>query len=814
MAINTDKSKYCKKCMMPVLPKAASDSDVSFLFASMHCLCDAPRINARSKGDASETCKRCKKRKPNPASRSGSLTSFLFASTRCQCDSSITPNSPTGAHDLTSIVVPTDADRKKNIARTQMVQQNKTRMFSRTQTFIANDSTRAMMSLQPGQTIGGAYQLLEQIGEGGMGKVYGARHNVLARPCAIKFLMPEMVSEASWQMFKNEARILNSLNHEGICKIYDLGLHQNALPFLAMELIQGITLEQYLERFGPLSMGAALLLTAQAARTLAYAHRHNIVHRDLKPGNIMLAQINNNGDIGVKILDFGISQTMAQDESAQNEGEIVGSAFYMSPEQFRGDNLTASSDIYSVGCTLFECLTGRPPYDAQEYSDLSEMHQGSDLPTLSGATGLTMPPDLEAIISHCLQKHPIKRYKNMSELAVDCEKLLEGKALQFAHVELESRADNQQKNAYHTPDLRASLMPIVVGGLLVAGLAGLAIANQHHMTKRSDPDITIHASGTLADVKPGDLENAVNKYEKTRNKKNKTHQNDPIRMEDKLIEQEREQFLADKTTIGQLRTIDGKKYWTFDLPPHYEIGKITYRIKAKRFLGGPAHGRFIIPYGCQIGLAVDEEPGLAENLLPRINPDCLESITFSRAQLDSLQILKTWTQLKRLGYTRSKIGDQVSKDIAELKGLDSLFLDGSNLSEANLIKILKDKDLLFLSLTETAENVPLERVLPAILANKRLRYLSINLPDDKQVLPKLAEFKSLDSIKLHTNTVNERQVQYLSQLFAPKKVELDFDMPQFGPNRFAPLQAQYKNMRLIPSHNYAFNKPAIDVFLK
>jgi len=179
--------------MMPVLPKAASDSDVSFLFASMHCLCDAPRINARSKGDASETCKRCKKRKPNPASRSGSLTSFLFASTRCQCDSSIAPDSPTGVHDLTSIVVPTDADRKKNIARTQMVQQNKTRMFSRTQTFIANDSTRAMMSLQPGQTIGGAYQLLEQIGEGGMGKVYGARHNVLTRPCAIKFLMPEMV---------------------------------------------------------------------------------------------------------------------------------------------------------------------------------------------------------------------------------------------------------------------------------------------------------------------------------------------------------------------------------------------------------------------------------------------------------------------------------------------------------------------------------------------------------------------------------------------------------------------------------------------
>ena len=815
---------HCKNCMMPILQKDgradAGESDVSYLFASMHCLCDAPRLNAQAKGESAEFCKRCNKRKPDPSSRPGSLTSFLFAATRCQCDSALTSGKrTTGPHDLTSIVVPTSVDRKKNIARTKMVQQNKTRLFSRTQTFIANDSTRTMLSLQAGQTIGGAYQLLDQIGEGGMGKVYEARHTVLNRPCAIKFLMPEMVSETSWQMFKNEARILNSLNHPGICKIYDLGLHQNALPFLAMELIDGITLEQYLARFGPLSTGAALQLAASAARTLAYAHRHNILHRDLKPGNIMLARTQkaNQGDVGVKILDFGISQTMVQDESAQSDGDIVGSAFYMSPEQFRGDNLTASSDIYSLGCTLFECLTGRPPYDAEEYADLSEMHQGADVPTIGGATGLTMSPDLEAIISHCLQKHTIKRYKNMSELAVDCEKLLQGKALQFAHVENEEPKARKiaKNNGGMSGDDKRTIAIVSSGVVLCAVALGAAYHEFNKAAPRQQQESK--TAGTLDEVQPKDLRNAINKVSKEHHKKYKktaVHEDlDEITRQDRLSEEERKIFWADKSTIGQLQTIDGKQYWVIDLPRHYEIGKLTYTDKDKNYAGGPAHGRFVIPQACKIGLALDEEPGLAEIVLPRMHPDCLDSVTVSKTELPSLQALQSWTRLKKLGYYRSKVGAQVSRDIAALRQLKSLFLDGCTIDINDLRTILAGKDLAYLSLHETVNDPMTARILPAIEANKHLYYLSINFSDDPKVMERLAKMRQLDTIKIHLATVNERQVGDLSTKFAPIKLDLDFDMSLFGPSRFKPLQAKYKNLKLSPSQHYALDKNAIDDFL-
>jgi len=197
--------------MMPILPRSQELSDTSFLFASLHCLCHAPRMEANNA--IPQFCPICKKRSPNPNSRPGSFTAFLFSATRCQCGKSAraagpiaTKLEPSKEHGLTSIIRPSPLERERQ----------RTRIANRTQALVANSRARAMISVSPGETIGGTYHLDTQIGQGGMGLVFKATHTVLNRPCAVKFLLPELVTERSWQMFKNEAKILNSLDHQSI----------------------------------------------------------------------------------------------------------------------------------------------------------------------------------------------------------------------------------------------------------------------------------------------------------------------------------------------------------------------------------------------------------------------------------------------------------------------------------------------------------------------------------------------------------------------------------------------------------------------
>src|SRR5216683_706544 len=219
------------------------------------------------------------------------------------------------------------------------------------------------MPLAPGTHLG-PYEIASPLGSGGMGEVYRARDTRLERTVAIKILPAKFSSDpVRKQRFEREAKTISSLNHPHICVLHDIG-HQDGIDYLVMECVEGETLEKRLEK-GPLPLKHVVKIGAEVASALDRAHRSAVVHRDLKPGNIMLTSM------GAKLLDFGLAKPAAAFASAAmltaasrsspvtEQGTIVGTFQYMSPEQVEGNEVDARSDIFSFGSVLYEMVTGR-----------------------------------------------------------------------------------------------------------------------------------------------------------------------------------------------------------------------------------------------------------------------------------------------------------------------------------------------------------------------------------------------------------------------------------------------------------------------
>ena len=262
-----------------------------------------------------------------------------------------------------------------------------------------------------------------------MGNVYRVTHTIMQSEYALKTLSPDKISEAGWQRFKNEAQAIARLNHKNVVGIYNLGLHDGYLPYYVMDLLKGRSLFDELRAKGPLPIDYALPLFKEVVEGIGHAHKKGIVHRDIKPANIMLldeAQANSK----IKIVDFGIVKLSKAGTTAQqltNAGEIFGSPYYMSPEQCQGGKIDARSDIYSLGCTIYECLTGVPPYRGNSALETMLMHQNNAIPTLQkGAKGIEFSAALENFVAKMIAKAPINRYQSMDKVSEDLSAILAG----------------------------------------------------------------------------------------------------------------------------------------------------------------------------------------------------------------------------------------------------------------------------------------------------------------------------------------------------------------------------------------------------
>ncbi len=249
------------------------------------------------------------------------------------------------------------------------------------------------------------YSIIKEIGRGSMGKVYEAYDTVLERRVAYKVPSLDLTHHpALVNDFLREAKSAAALNHPNIVIVYDTG-KQGEDYYIAMELLSGETLKDNLVEKGHLSVSEALKISEQLARALVYAHSKNLIHRDVKPGNIMLTD----EDI-VKLMDFGLAKIIY--DTAQNTTKIIGTPYYMSPEQIQGDKINFETDIYSFGAVLYETITGTPPFSK---GDIYYHHMHSPAPSLKSVMP-SISDKVDALIKKCLQKEPERRFPSTSEL--------------------------------------------------------------------------------------------------------------------------------------------------------------------------------------------------------------------------------------------------------------------------------------------------------------------------------------------------------------------------------------------------------------
>ncbi|MBS1955766.1 MAG: protein kinase [Cyanobacteria bacterium SZAS-4] len=279
--------------------------------------------------------------------------------------------------------------------------------------------------------LGGRYRVISLLGRGGMGVVYRVEQIFLGKELALKTIDRQLMSDITVRRFQAEARAAFAVDHPNIVSVHDFGLFDDDTPFLVMEIVQGETLSDRLKR-GTLSVAEATSIYIQCCLGLAHAHKNGVVHRDIKPGNIMLlTDVPEGLDTGVKILDFGIAK-LAHTGEAQaltRTGEIFGSPLYMSPEQCSGGKADHRADVYSLGCVIFESLTGTPPYVGENALMTMMMHQTATIPTLKeGSLGAEFRPEFEHMIALMLAKNPDDRYQSLEDAANELSALKRGEA--------------------------------------------------------------------------------------------------------------------------------------------------------------------------------------------------------------------------------------------------------------------------------------------------------------------------------------------------------------------------------------------------
>lgn len=359
------------------------------------------------------------------------------------------------------------------------------------------------------------YELLETIGSGGMGVIYKARNELLNKSVAIKTLHAHLCSPELLQRFQREAKAAGNLRHPHIISVHDLGLTEQGNPYMVMELCEGRTLGQMLKEDGPLNVEIFAKIFIQVCDALSHAHSRGVLHRDIKPSNIML--MSNNANVDVRILDFGIAKLKEMDlrrsQHLTRTGEAIGSPLYMSPEQASGGAVDERSDLYSLGCVMYEALCGLTPHEGANI--LQTMMKHMNEPPLSfkeislGSIDVGTP--IEALVMRLLAKSPDDRYQSMEE--VKCELIAIHQNYRQENISSQSSSAPLRKPI---PKFVTAVNPIFIALTCVSLMSvielGFIVFNWSKIFASSSPKVEQSTNLTVEEhgqITPEEVESAV-----------------------------------------------------------------------------------------------------------------------------------------------------------------------------------------------------------------------------------------------------------------------------------------------------------------
>ncbi len=790
----------CKQCGKP-LANTRAGSFTSYFFQQNYCQCNSNKSTGSDKAGAqrrsigkgsaarrqeqsvSEVCTRCGKSVAKR--RAGSFTSFLFQELRCQCAQ---PSLP----------------KKERLARTNTQLRRQAMAAKRGYTANLKANAEAVRNLpqvnfSADTLIGGAFRIISIIGEGGMGIVYLAQHLSLNRPYALKVLSPSIVSEQSWLRFKAEAKTLAALNHPGLVRVYDLGIHENTVPYYSMDYLDGETLEELLVRKGPQNIENTIAIFLAVLDALAYAHRNNVVHRDIKPANIFICKSQE-----IKILDFGISKLVGEKRNQELTaiGEVFGSPYYMSPEQCRGEQIDLRSDIYSLGCALFETLTGYVPFESDNSLEIAMLHEEGEIPLLSDVCEMSFPPSFDVVIAKCLAKLPQDRYQSAKEMAIDLIRIKEGKNLEaYASVASNHNSDFADDHAESSSGRSVAYALLAVFGLCLScalalywyssnlaltetkRVANLPAAFEESFSKlnkasgyyetidRSESAIT-SAVTSPSSVSPARTELLVKSYLKSAPK-----------------------------YYSRTMTENGVESKRFDFPSEFSLGRYISNQNGTDGRDLEACGKVNVPLGYKLELTGGPVLTLHPELLNRFRSDELCSLILNCDQERSKLLwscVSRLTSLQLLELSGLRLDFHSLECLARLPLLSYLYLANCTFDPSIAETSVSLPKLRVLRIYSTENATPLLRTLSRISRLSELTLFDVNLSKNdisaiaslhslesltikgahfkKDELAKLASLTNLRTLMLGGATVDENFCDSICKLKSLVQLELPFNI--------------------------------------
>ncbi|MDP3506404.1 MAG: protein kinase [Candidatus Melainabacteria bacterium] len=629
--------------------------------------------------------------------------------------------------------------------------------------------------LKPGDIVGDNYVIIELLGVGGMGYVYKVRHLILEKIYAMKTISSEQVSEMAWRRLQVEAQAIARINHPNIVGIHNLGIHQGTqqgsqpgseqvkIPFYVMDYLKGKNLAEILKRKKRLTLEESLPIFIETCNGLGYAHKKGIVHRDIKPGNIVILDEMDISGARVKLVDFGIAKLAGtidpDNQKLTTIGEVFGSPLYMSPEQCEGNRIDARSDIYSLGCTFFETLTGEVPFHGENQVATMLMHSQAEPRTLAEVSGLDFPESIEHLVATMLEKAPMNRYPNLERIGDDLEKIQRGEEIstspyinnisldRFGEANSESVIDEDEEIQIVKPTQRKLQTFALAGAFLVLGAIAVFAYSLVLKSSRTTPVDAATVPGTAAAV-----EKAI---ARSSNLATSITQEEP-----------HPNFYS--------TTFNGDKSIVFNFPADQSLGKIgNLHLKMRK----EAKGQTILKVNGKICLLANDYLCAHPSLIDLFRPDDLWSfsipLTYGQA-IDTRAIMPHVARLTGLGdlnLKANKADNSIIPYLEKLQKLQSLNVSTTDITGDALAKYSGLRNLQFL---DFGYNKGVPALLLGLKSSNKLQTLNIPGPDFMLTIEHaklIAQCKNLRILDVEASGLTDESFMLLSEL--PKLIEIN-----------------------------------------